>query len=203
MLNALRLSYFVFWAMAYWLHQDRGVLLVDLYVKKQIFLNKLILNPFWCICSLFKALFNRFAQRPSLTVNINSVTSSTNIIQYFAKWYVRKLINHYCSVVPVKISTLGSTFKWEAWQASFPTGAVAPRVGIFLSTVDTNDGFYLSHMPVPAHWKDKKRTATRQPHVDPWRHCDVKMTSPCRTSAYSGFSGRPFHVSMEGLNITT
>ena len=65
----------------------------------------------------------------------------------------------------VKISTLGSKFKWEAWQASFPTGAVAPWVGIFLSTVDTNDGFYLSHMTVSAHWKDKKWTATCRPHT--------------------------------------
>ena len=33
-------------------------------------------------------------------IDINSVTSSTNIIQYVAEWYVRKRINHYCSVVP-------------------------------------------------------------------------------------------------------
>ena len=47
---------------------------------------------------------------------LNSVTSSTSIIQYVAKWYVRKLIHHYCSVIPEKKS-LGSIVKWETRQA--------------------------------------------------------------------------------------
>ena len=63
-----------------------------------------------------------------------------------------------------KIPTLGSTVQWETWQALFPTGMVGPRVGIFLSPLNTNDGFYLSHLPVPAHGKDKKRTAPCRPH---------------------------------------
>ena len=46
-----------------------------------------------------------------------------------------------------KIPTLGSTVQWETRQASFPTGTVGPRVGIFLSPLNTNDGFYLSHIP--------------------------------------------------------
>ena len=33
-----------------------------------------------------------------------------------------------------------------------------------------------------------------QLHVDLWRHWNVKMTSPCHISAYSGLSGRLFHV---------
>ena len=35
-------------------------------------------------------------------------------------------------------------------QASFPTGTVGPRVGIFLSPLNTNDGFYWSssHKPI-------------------------------------------------------
>ena len=45
-----------------------------------------------------------------------------------------------------KIPTLGSTIQWETRQASFPTGTVGPWVGIFLSPLSTNDGFYLSHM---------------------------------------------------------
>ena len=45
-----------------------------------------------------------------------------------------------------KIPTLESTVQWETRQASFPTGTVGPRVGIFLSLLNTNDGFYLSHM---------------------------------------------------------
>ena len=42
----------------------------------------------------------------------------------------------------------GSTVQWETWQASFPTGRVGPRVGIFLSPLDTNDGFYYSYTRV-------------------------------------------------------
>ena len=52
----------------------------------------------------------------------------------------------------------------------------------------------LSHTTVPALGKDKKWTAARWPHVDPWNHCNVKMTSPCCISAYSGFSGSLFQV---------
>ena len=61
--------------------------------------------------------------------------------------------------------TLGSTVQWETRQALFPTGTVGPRVGIFLSPLNTNDGFYLSHTPVPALGKDKKRLAARRPHA--------------------------------------
>ena len=57
-------------------------------------------------------------------------------------------MDHYCSVVPEKIQTLRSTIKWDTWQASFPTGRVGPQVGIPLSPLNTNDGFYLSHMPL-------------------------------------------------------
>ena len=64
-----------------------------------------------------------------------------------------------------KIPTLGSTVQWETRQASFPTGTVGPRVGIFLSPLNTNDGFYLSHTPVPALRKDKKRLAACRPHA--------------------------------------
>ena len=59
----------------------------------------------------------------------------------------------------IKTPTLGSTVKRETRQASFPTGTVGPLVWIFLSPLNTNDGFYLSHTPVPALGEDKKRTA--------------------------------------------
>ena len=76
------------------------------------------------------------------------MTSPTNITQYSTvrSWYMRKRIDHWCSVVPETIPTLGSTIQWETRQASFPTGKVDPRVGIFLSPLNTNDGFYLSHI---------------------------------------------------------
>ena len=61
----------------------------------------------------------------------------------------------------------------ETRQAWFPTGTVGPRVWIFLSPLNTNDGFYLSHMPIPTRGKDKKRTATRRPFVDQWHDCNV------------------------------
>ena len=33
----------------------------------------------------------------------------------------------------------------ETQQASFPTGTVGPQIGIFLSPLNTNDGFYSSN----------------------------------------------------------
>ena len=44
-----------------------------------------------------------------------------------------------------KIPTLGSTVKWETRQASFPTGTVGLRVGIFLEPLNTNDRFFFSY----------------------------------------------------------
>ena len=38
------------------------------------------------------------------------------------------------------------------------------------------------------------RTATWQPHVDPWHRCSVKMTSPCLILAHLGFYESLFHV---------
>ena len=72
---------------------------------------------------------------------------------------MRKRIVHWCSVVPEKSRPSGppsngklgkARFPLERWalrlQASFPTGTVGPRVWIFLSALNTNDGFYLSNM---------------------------------------------------------
>ena len=101
-------------------------------------------------------------------LNINSVMSSTYIIQYVGKWYVRKIIDHFCSVVLEQIPTLESTVKWETRQASFPTGKVGPRAGIFLSSLNINDGFYLSHIrcTIPTRGQDKNRTAARRKTSD-------------------------------------
>ena len=51
-------------------------------------------------------------------------------------------------------------------------------------------GFYL--IPLPALGIDKKWTAACWPHVDLWHHCNVKIASPCRISAYSGFFWKPY-----------
>ena len=78
---------------------------------------------------------------------------------------MRKRIDHWCSVVPEKIPTLGSTVQWETRQASFPTGMVGTLIVIFLSPLNTNDGFYLSHIPIPARGNDeKKRNSCRSIH---------------------------------------
>ena len=45
----------------------------------------------------------------------------------------------------------------ETQQALFPTVTVGPRVGIFLFSLNTNDGLCLSDILVPALW----------PHVEP------------------------------------
>ena len=93
-----------------------------------------------------------------------------------------------------KVPTLGSTVQRESRQA-FPTGTVGHRVGIFLSQLNTNDGFYLCHITVPPRGIDKKPSRTLAalwPHVESRRHCNVIMTSPFRISASSGFSGSLF-----------
>ena len=90
--------------------------------------------------------------------------SPTNITQYCTvrSWYMRKKNRSLVFSGSRKIPTLGSTVQWETRQASYPTGTVGPRVGIFLSPLNTNDGFYLSHIPKRARGKDKKnRTAGR------------------------------------------
>ena len=75
---------------------------------------------------------------------------------------MRKRIDYWCSVVPEKSQPSG-----PPRLAEFPTGTEGPRVGIFLSPLNTNDGFYLSHIRVPARGNDKQQTAARRPHADP------------------------------------
>ena len=110
------------------------------------------------------AVSSWFVQRASLTVNID-LSDVTNI--YYTVLYrtVVVYVKKNRSLVfsgSRNIPTLGSTLQWETRQASFPTGTVGPRVGIFLSPLNTNDGFYLSHIPVPALVEVK----SEQPHAD-------------------------------------
>ena len=135
------------------------------------------------------AVLSWFIQRASLTVNIDlsDVTNKYYTVLYRTVVVYEKKNRSLVFSGSRKIPTLGSTVQWETRQASFPTGTVGPQVGIFLSPLNTNDGFYLSDIPVPVRGK-----AARWPHGVPWRHCNDKMTSPCCTSVYSGFSGRIF-----------
>ena len=82
------------------------------------------------------------------------------------------------------------------WKSRSGVGvfSISLMMDSFLSPLNTNDGFYMSHIPGPARGKDEEGTAARWPHVNPWRHINVKMTSPLRISANLGFSGRLFHV---------
>ena len=61
-------------------------------------------------------------------------------------WYMRKKNRSLVFSGSRKIQTIGSTIHWETRQASFPTGTLGPRVGIFLFPLDINDGFYLSYI---------------------------------------------------------
>ena len=105
---------------------------------------------------------------------------------------MRKRIDHWCSVVPEKSQPSGPLFSGKLGKPLIPLERWALGWGFFLSPLNTNDVFYLSHTPIPALGKDKKRIASRSSHIDPWCNCNVKMTSPCRISSYSGFSGSIF-----------
>ena len=54
-------------------------------------------------------------------------------------------IHHWCSVGTEKSQPEGPPFQWETRLASFPTGTVGPRVGIFLEPLNTNDRFFFSY----------------------------------------------------------
>ena len=86
-------------------------------------------------------------QRASLTVNIDlsDVTNKYYTVLYRTVVVYEKKNRSLVFSGSRKIPTLGSTVQWETRQASFPTRTVGPRVGIFLSPLNTNDGFYLSH----------------------------------------------------------
>ena len=51
-------------------------------------------------------------------------------------WHVRKRIDHWFSVTTGKCQPSGPPLQWETLQALFPTGALDPQVGIFLSPLN-------------------------------------------------------------------
>ena len=109
----------------------------------------LFLNQNICCGYLKRCLFavsSRFVQRVSLIVNIDlsDVTNRYNTVLYPTVVVYEKKNRSLVFSGSRKIPTLGPPFLWETWQASFPTGTVGPLVGIFLSPLNTNDGFYLS-----------------------------------------------------------
>ena len=81
-------------------------------------------------------------------VNINSVTSPTNVVPYITnvELVCEKNDRPLFFSVYREITTLGSTVRWETWHALFSTGILDLRVGVFLSQLNTNNGFSLSHI---------------------------------------------------------
>ena len=114
-----------------------------------------------------------FVQRASLTVNIDlcDVTNRYYTVLFRTVVVYEKKNRSLVFSGSRKIPTIGSTVQWETQQASFPTGTVGPQVGIFLSPLNTNDGFYLSH--IPTRGKDKNGTATH------WKTSDIPVMFKC------------------------
>ena len=54
----------------------------------------------------------------------------------FFWWDVRKRIDHWFSVTTGKCQPSDPPLQWETLQALFPTGALDPQVGIFLSSLN-------------------------------------------------------------------
>ena len=58
-------------------------------------------------------------------------------------WFM--LTCYYLTEENRKIPTLGPIVHWVARLAEFLTGMMDPRIGTFLSPLNTNNGFYLSN----------------------------------------------------------
>ena len=97
-----------------------------------------------------------------------------------------------------------SNIKCGTYNAPLAITLCHHSASLVMPISDPRDKFFLSHphthnsynLPNPALRNDKKLTAACSPYVDPWRHCEVKMTvtSPWHITAYSGFSGSLFHL---------
>ena len=103
-----------------------------------------------CLMRCLFSVPSRFVQRASLTVN-NDLSDVTN--RYYTVLYRTVVVYEKKNRSLVfsgsrKIQILESTVQLETWQVSFPTGTVGPRVGFFLSPLNTNDGFYLSYQAI-------------------------------------------------------
>ena len=100
------------------------------------------------------AVSSLFVQRAALTVNIDisDVTNKYNTVPYrtVAKLVYEKKNRSLVLSGSRKIQILGTTVHWETRQASFPTGTVGPRVGIFLPHwTPMMDSIHLSSLGQP------------------------------------------------------
>ena len=104
---------------------------------------------------------------------------------------MRKRIDHWCSVVPEKSQPSGPPFTGKFGKPRFPLERWALKLGFFCPHwTPMMDSIYPAYLYQPMG----KIKNARWPHVDLWRHCHVKMESPCNISVYSGLSGSLFHV---------
>ena len=81
------------------------------------------------------AVSSWFVQRASLTVNIDlsDVTNRYYAVLYCTvrSWYMRKRIDHWCSVIPEKTQPLGPPFSGKLGKPRFPLEWWAPGLGFF------------------------------------------------------------------------
>ena len=165
MLSALRLTYLTCSAMSYWMHRDgepwrckKATLSSTKFFTRVTVADKLVLvNSFWwtnyffhCLMRCLFAVSSWFVQRASLTVNIDlsDVTNRYNTVAYgtvaFRIGIWEKRIDHWCSVALEKSQPSASLV--SHWNGG-------PSGWGFLSTLDTNDEFYLSHIPRTSPWE--------------------------------------------------
>ena len=136
------------------------------------------------------AVSSWFGQRASLTVNID-LSDVTN--RYYTVLY-RTVVVYEQKNRSLVFS--GSRKKPNPWvhrssgklgKPRFPLERWAFGLGFFCPHwTPMMDSIYLTYLYQPVG-TIKKRAAARWPHIDPWRHCNVKITSLCKISAYSGF----------------
>ena len=132
--------------------------------------DKLVLvNSFWwnnhlfivqcAVYSLFQV--DLYSARHWLFTS-TSVTSPTDITQYCTvrSWYMRKRIDHWCSVVPEKSKPSGPPFSGKLGKPRFPLERWAPGLGFFcLHWTPMMDSIYLTY-PVLTCGIDKNLTST-------------------------------------------
>ena len=137
------------------------------------------------------AVSSRFVKRviDDVNIDLSDVTNKYYTVLYRTVVVYEKKNRSLVFSGSRKIPTFGSTDQWETRQALFPTGTVGPRVGIFLSPLNTNDGFYLSHpnmkngfffsLTIKCHflyWKKHDEDFQQNPIYAEMRHVDVILT---------------------------
>ena len=125
------------------------------------------------------AVSSCFVQRTSLTLDIDlsDVTNKYYTVLYHTVAVYEKKNRSLVFSGSRKIPTLGSTVQWETRQASSPTRTVGPRVGIILSPLNTNDGFYFSHIPTHTRSSDPYVSSLSEKTVPHCYLCEICETN--------------------------